>query len=318
MNRTCIYCLEQKEASDFNVEHVLPQAFGKFENNVTLDCVCARCNQSLGDSVDRKLARDTVEGLDRFLTGMKAPAEFKHYGREATTRVEVAQDGPMKGAWMKYTPSMTTSGDFDVEPLPQVGFSKAEDGPYEYFPLERIPERAVLEEKGFARGEPVYLRAWGTTKEDAIALLGGRGYTWSTETELPDSIPTQGRTKVETVFRISHPEFRAVAKIGLGYLASVCGSDVARLPALHAVRRYIIQDERPSERIVDIPRASETSGNGHMVSLAQRADGSVITCVTLFCRFLYVVRLTDAPLGHDVPDATHFFDLAARRAHRIL
>jgi hypothetical protein len=153
--------------------------------------------------------------------------------------------------------------------------------------------------------------------EEAMRAMRDRGYTWSKQEERPESMPPQGRTRVETVFRISHPEFRAVAKIGLGYLASVCGSDVARLPALHPVRRYVLHDERPPSRIVDIPRASESSGNGHAVSLAQRSDGSVVACVTVFCRFLYVVRLTDESLGQTVPDAIHFFDVETRRAHRI-
>lgn len=40
----CIYCLEDKEAPFFQkAEHVLPQSFGKFEQNFTLrDMVCAR------------------------------------------------------------------------------------------------------------------------------------------------------------------------------------------------------------------------------------------------------------------------------------
>src|ERR1700761_2082929 len=138
MSRVCIYCLTAKDTRDFNIEHVLPQAFGRFEDNLTLDCVCTACNQTLGDTVDRKLARDSVEGLDRFLTGLKPRKDFKHYGRRATTRVEGAEEGPMKGAWLKYSPSKTRPGEFDVEPLPQVGFSPTPDGDHHYIPLDRL------------------------------------------------------------------------------------------------------------------------------------------------------------------------------------
>jgi len=33
----CIWCLETKPESAFNREHVIPEAFGKFENNLVLN-----------------------------------------------------------------------------------------------------------------------------------------------------------------------------------------------------------------------------------------------------------------------------------------
>jgi hypothetical protein len=47
----CIYCVTDKPASAFTkVEHVLPQAFGRFRDNLTLkDTVCDDCNEFFGN-----------------------------------------------------------------------------------------------------------------------------------------------------------------------------------------------------------------------------------------------------------------------------
>jgi hypothetical protein len=40
---TCIYCCQVGPAP-FPKEHVVPQAFGHFHENLTLSCVCGACN----------------------------------------------------------------------------------------------------------------------------------------------------------------------------------------------------------------------------------------------------------------------------------
>ena len=64
----CIYCLEDKpETSYKKVEHVIPQSFGVFKNNFTLNkVVCDDCNNYFGDNLEIDLARDTYEGHSRF------------------------------------------------------------------------------------------------------------------------------------------------------------------------------------------------------------------------------------------------------------
>lgn len=50
--RACIYCLNDRPPSAFNVEHVVPCAFGTFEQNLTLDCVCQDCNSYFGRTIE--------------------------------------------------------------------------------------------------------------------------------------------------------------------------------------------------------------------------------------------------------------------------
>ena len=67
----CIFCLEGDPAEGFNTEHVIPRAFGTFENNLTLtDMVCRSCNQFFGDNLELIFARDSFEAYDRILHGL--------------------------------------------------------------------------------------------------------------------------------------------------------------------------------------------------------------------------------------------------------
>ena len=64
--KRCIYCLCYEPDAAFNKkEHVMPQAFGKFEQNFTLQVVCDQCNQLFGNELEIYLARGTLEGIRR-------------------------------------------------------------------------------------------------------------------------------------------------------------------------------------------------------------------------------------------------------------
>lgn len=43
--RICIYCMEEKGKALFNRDHVIPEAFGTFDDYLVLTSVCQACNQ---------------------------------------------------------------------------------------------------------------------------------------------------------------------------------------------------------------------------------------------------------------------------------
>lgn len=98
-NIQCIYCQEAKPVSAYTkVEHVIPQSFGRFENNFTLRrLVCDVCNQFLGDKLEIALARDTLEGQSRADFGIKKAEEYRSPGRSSRIQFTRAE-GPFKGA----------------------------------------------------------------------------------------------------------------------------------------------------------------------------------------------------------------------------
>lgn len=71
---TCIYCRRKDDITSFKgVEHVIPQAFGKFgPETPTLNCVCDDCNGWFGKNLDIFLARETVEGIVRYSMGIRS------------------------------------------------------------------------------------------------------------------------------------------------------------------------------------------------------------------------------------------------------
>ena len=61
-NIKCIYCKCEITESNKSNEHVFPQSFG-CPDTWTMDCVCRGCNIAFGQSIERYLARDSLEGL---------------------------------------------------------------------------------------------------------------------------------------------------------------------------------------------------------------------------------------------------------------
>ena len=95
MSIKCIYCQEVKTDDCYkNTEHVIPQSFGLFRDNFTLNkIVCDDCNKYFGDNLEIDLARDTFEGLQRFNFDVKKPADYKtfagHYCRSLLQVIRV-------------------------------------------------------------------------------------------------------------------------------------------------------------------------------------------------------------------------------------
>lgn len=59
---TCVYC-RNTAIEPFPKEHVMPRAFGRFRDRLTLSCVCGDCNGSFNRELEVLLTRDSVEAL---------------------------------------------------------------------------------------------------------------------------------------------------------------------------------------------------------------------------------------------------------------
>src|SRR5260370_37012376 len=92
---TCIYC--RSVGARFPKEHVIPVAFGHFKNNLTLDCVCGKCNATFGRELELALTRDSVEALQRTLHGLKSKGRGGQIGKGRPV-VRVTAPGAGNGA----------------------------------------------------------------------------------------------------------------------------------------------------------------------------------------------------------------------------
>lgn len=316
----CIYCQENRPAACYTkAEHVLPQSFGKFRDNLTLHgVVCDQCNQRLGDELELYLARDTFEGQMRFQHGCKSANEFRSM-RHGTRLVVRCTEGQFAGCYMLRFCSQEKN-ELSVRPLPQVGFMIGSSATYKYFLVDQIPTRAELIQMGF---DGSHSRSIVGLEIDAAELkqrLADKGIEFRYGGPLvPDATPTIGCELEGTVDRVV---FRGVAKIAFNYLAYWEGADFVQQSAFDAMRRFIrwghISDKKlihADENAILMDEPVEGSRRlGHIITVNWAADGvSILAQVSLFNWMTY--RICLAPDFSGPPPVLtrgHFFNVPGK------
>lgn len=311
----CVYCLEDKSAEAFaGREHVMPQAFGRFSpTNLVLRCVCDACNGAFGRGIDEKLARDSAEAIDRVLQGVKPASEYKGLGARSTSHVEFV-DGNLAGG-RGYAIANPDGGTVPgVTPFAQVWFAKSPDGPWDVFLLEDVPTLKALVERGYDPRHKLYIRTFEI--EDPFLTLESKGYNF-TESEQEAIEPLCGRVPIEHVTTVAEPEFRAVTKIALNYLAYTTGPSVALEPAFDQARTFARYGPT-NGRVRVYPRVNPwfVGRRGHYVSLT-RAEDMIVAQLSIHMRIQYLVVLAEGDPSVTLHSAAHLFDLDTREVKEI-
>lgn len=316
----CIYCLRNLPEDAFNTEHVVLQALGKFENNLTLNqIVCCDCNQFFGDNLDRVFARDSFEAYDRIKRGLKPAVAIADYPQERLT-FSVALSGEWNGIRLRLA---APDGREAVELVPQVGLRK-KDGPSWVYVTEAEladPDRNLapdIDEKGQIR----IIADSAEGQERLTALLAQKGIPFRQEGTfaLPGTdigeITVYVNTKVDPIVK------RCVAKMSFNYLARVAGRDFVLLPAFDAARAYVRYGQHPGYSIVDAgdtpilaedtPTCRQT--DGHLVTVGWKDGGqNLVGQLSLFNRVTYCVNLARNFSGLWRPIRSgHHFNLAKK------
>lgn len=310
---TCIWCLQEKDETAFNVEHVMPQAFGTYEQNFTLvNIVCQACNSLFSRDLEPWLARDSLEGYDRYRYGQKLTSEFRSLGRRSTTRVQIP-DGPYAGAWGFTVPGEEHLG---ATPFPQVGFAKETDGPFEWFMLDALPTLDDIRQKGY--GQQACLRFCECDRESVVQLLDAKGIKVEDLASFP---PPSGGMWVEQVFRPTLHHRRALAKIVFNYLAYQHGAELAMQPRFNAIRDLVLRGVEPDYDYYSVDDAPAIQGDKqggkraliHILFVQMLKDGvGVEGMVSLYNRFRHGFRLSRDP-GPPIEPRGHAFDFTNRQ-----
>jgi hypothetical protein len=310
VSHTCIWCTHEKPESSFNVEHVIPQAFGTFEQNFTLiKTVCADCNSFFSRELEPWLARDTLEGFERYQHGHKATTDFKSMGPKSTARIQLAE-GPYAGAWAFAVPGYEQLG---ARAFPQVGFALQSSGPFEWFPLRDLPTKETLKAKGYV-GE-VHLRFCECSDMDlALRLLAEKGIPAGATTKFE---PPSGPLKMDHVFRPELIHRRGLAKIALNYVAHQAGKVTALESRFDPIRELVMVGKEPDRPYFEIDGGPiihgdkvDTRWDGHILVVETRGP-YVQAIVSLYNRLRHGLRLTwmsGAPVG----PFGHYFDVPTR------
>lgn len=313
----CIWCLLEKDEAEFNIEHVMPQAFGTYENNFTLiNVVCESCNSFFSRELEPWLARDSLEGYDRYRYGQRLASEFRSLGKRSTTRTKITE-GQYAGAW-----GFTVRGEehLGVAPFPQVGFAKTADGPFEWFMLDALPTLDDIRQKGYSA--QAHLRLCECDHDEVVRLLDATGIKVADLTSFP---PPSGGMWVEQIFRPTLHHRRALAKIAFNYLGYQHGADVARHPRFNAIRDLVMRGVEPDYDYYSIDEAPAIQGDKqdgkrafiHILAAQMMKDGvGVEGLVSLYNRFRHGFRLSRDP-GPPLEPRGHAFDFTNRQIHQM-
>jgi len=322
--RTCIYRLEQFGTSHFTRDHVLPEALGKFEQNLTLtDCVCTVCNQFLGNSIELFLSRDSLEAIRRLEQGLKPVQEVTDLLNDRL-QIIVVEEGPLQGARLKM---QAENGHLVVMPVPQVGFLNEGKPGRTYVSLEELEESGTSIPDGVNRKNGILIVAATLEVRDRLILLLQRnGIQW-TETDEVRPPDTQGNgVLIEMTYRMDLVIQRAIAKIAFNYMANRAGVDFALHSDFNAIRSFIRHGTPPAHPIVlpsqapilfdDRPHLRQTKG--HLITVFWAHARDLIAQVSLFNEITYTVRLVGRFTGIWRPIAYgHHFDIETRKAEPL-
>jgi hypothetical protein len=310
----CIYCVMDKPASAFTkTEHVLPQAFGRFTNNLTLnDTVCDDCNEFFGNTIDLYLARDTPDGFNRFVLGYRPPDKYKSLGK-ASTMTHRLTEGPWAGAFVEQSPD---EGELGVKFLPQVGFGPSPTGPFKWFLVTDLPTKKQLRELFETGHRHLHFPSMQdeAAKDAVVKELVSRGLKYE-DAELPPELSIVGKMpkqRIEAKAIIAEKFGRALAKIGLNYLAHQCGARIALMAQFSTVRECV-------RREITLPPGSwrsegvlrEGAKPGHVLILTWDPAGVVVR-IAFHSWIIYPVVLAQGGFIIQPPIQArgHFYNLS--------
>ena len=321
---TCIYCHTSSTAR-FPREHLIPEAFGRFRNNLTLRCVCSDCNFYFSRELELILARDSGEALLRLRRGVKLPAEVRKLGH---TRVvpRITEPGQSQGAWATLKPSAI--GDkVEVQPLAQVGFCRTGDPSWNWLVEDQINDNPEIINPYRSNVE---IRILGPHPEDIERLrhmLVSMGFTFKKEGPTQWQMPKDHEIEVVARCYIDKTIGRAIAKIAFNYLAFSKGATFALRDDFDCIRDYVRQGREPPSECVrptvvpillkDSPNWRQTTG--HILTLSwNKPQTGLLAQVSFFNYITYDVLLCRSYSGlwHDIKSG-HHFDFITHRITRI-
>ncbi len=316
MTLPCIYC--GSTAARTGREHVIPQAFGRFKNNWTLDCVCDQCNHYFSRELELSFARDGAEGYFRLQTGLK-PAEGSRQLLNRRLLATIQEPGPYFGAHSIFKPDSEGKA---IEPIPkpQVGFKRETDAEITWVLEEDLSRETVAP----YLGPGVHVRIVASRDEiverltERIRALGVNFIKQGTFQE-PITNPDKS-VWLEIGFRVDETALRAAAKIAFNYAALTLGPDVVRASDFDTARQFVRLGKstgKPPVRVTRRPilagdKATDRQTQGHLISLEWVEDWSAIVCrVSLFNVLTYEVvvcrtlsdRWREIAVGHHLDPA---------------
>jgi hypothetical protein len=307
---TCIYCGETSSVG-FPKDHVIPRAFGRFRNNLTLDCVCGQCNAYFGRELEVFLTRDSIEALLRVRHGLKVKSDERQIGRSRLSCTVVSSED-CRGA--RILSERDSSGTLlRGKPVPQVGFRKFGETERYWF-LEADLDRVEAWERFRTDADTLIVGSPGEDLSRLCRKLTSFGVVFKS---IGSMERFGGLSQMYAEPRFDDILFRGVAKIAFNFLARVTSPPFALREEFRSVRDYVRRGAVPRiapVTVVGVSGAKEDDGisrrmGGHAISIFREDAAHRVICrVTLFDHLTYQVVLseTDPVIWYPLNDGRYF------------
>ena len=321
----CIYCRQDKPSLEFNREHVVPEAFGRFEGALVLhDTVCRDCNSYFGNTLDRILSRGSAEGLQRYFFGVRDPSEITRFSYD-TVRLISEIPGDYQGVLLELVEDADATRGVRAVPAPQVGFAEQEGDGFLFFPVSEVRTGAWKNDPriDWRRG----VKILGADVDETKALLQTQGVELSTWREMT-APPVDGvEIDVTEEYQITEEYRRALAKICFNYAAFVHGADFVLQQEFDATRMFIREGVSPGFQVLgnrdddifpyesdDYPGMSPAI---HVVTITKPLNADVVLGqLTLFNWPQWEVVLAPHPVS-SVRHSGHLFNPNTLTVHEL-
>jgi hypothetical protein len=273
----------------------------------------------MGDQLEIFFGRDSGEGLQRLIFGVK-PKEEAHQIRGKRIEFRVTAPEMFRGAYARLVYDEATD-QVTIGLMPQVAFRHPADDSWVFLRDFELTAESVAPYRRFTES-----RLFGSTDDmarvqarlDELGVQTGDGF-WIANPEWPSGV-----ADIEVTYSIDQIITRTVAKIAFNYLAYVT-SDRPHF-VLHAsfdhIRRFIRFGEATHWSVVRGMNTKILEGDtqrlrttlGHVLTADWRPEGSVVAEVSLFNDISYRVYLTKDPPGRVWWDlmSGHVFDIESR------
>ena len=305
----CIYC--RRVGKSFPKEHVVPRAFGHFQDSLTLDCVCGDCNTFFSRELELFLTRDSAEALLRVRYALEVKGGRQRLGKSKVI-IRVISPGDWYGARLAAERS-DTGNTITAEPLPQVAFRKHGETEWTWFLEDELDEqkqwaryRTDTDTKIVGKPDDVVQRII-----DKLTRLGIKFKKMGTFEKHGGMVEVFAESILDDII------FRGVAKIAINFLAYVKGAEFVLHSDFDAARDYVRSGMKASMPCVIASTFPILRGdnalyrqtNGHLIVLDwDRMQKGIVCMVSLFNHLTYHIRLCDhySGLWHPIEEGRHF------------
>lgn len=313
---TCIYCLKQKPLAQFNREHVVPEAFGHFKDNLVLDHeVCADCNSYFGQTLDYVLARGSLQGILRYLRGVKPLIGVRKAIQSRVKIHMVSNDPPDEVEFVQ-----TDEGD-GVRITPGLKYWNRGNSQRQFISLYELEsaESGLLDD--LDRNQLVVLMYANQEEKERIRnALRRMGLGIDIDTEVFQEI--KPGEQIPIAFDVIEDETtrRGIAKIAVNYLAKIHGATFVLNQGFNGIRKYIRcgkqSDKTFIHKVKNLPlyqgREEARRRGGHQLQIDLAPTGTeVIGGITLFQLLSYHISFGSYQGAVLLPKlaSVHYFDV---------